>query len=103
MSDIRVIVQYTAQPGKAEPALMAITALVQAVLSTEPDCGGIQILQNQTEPERITLVERWPNREIFLGPHMQQPHIRAFIECAGELLAGPPDISFHAVVEGESA
>ena len=30
MSDIRVIVQYTAQPGKAEPALMAITVDTEA-------------------------------------------------------------------------
>jgi quinol monooxygenase YgiN len=56
------------------------------------------VLRDQNAPERITLIERWPNRDIFLGPHMQQPHIRAFIESAGTLLAGPPDISFHAVI-----
>jgi quinol monooxygenase YgiN len=36
-----------------------------------------------------------PGKDV--GPHMQQPHLRSFIERAGSFLAGPPDISFwHA-------
>ena len=99
MSETLVIVQYTAQTGKAPAALTAIRALVREVISGEPACGGIEILQELDAPERITLVEPWPSREVFLGPHMQQSHIQDFIRGAGELLAGPPQISFHAVVE----
>lgn len=99
MPEMIVIVQYTAHAGKAPTALAAIRALVQAVVSGEPACGGIQILQEPDTPERITLIERWPSREVFLGPHMQQPHIQDFIRGAGEFLAGPPQISFHAEVE----
>lgn len=99
MSETVVIVQYTALAEKAPTALAAIRALVRAVVSGEPACGGIQILQEPDAPERIMLIERWPSREVFLGPHMQQPHIQDFIRGAGELLAGPPQISFHAVVE----
>jgi len=99
MSETVVIVQYTALAEKAPTALAAIRALVRAVVSGEPACGGIEILQELDAPERITLIERWPSREVFLGPHMQQPHIQDFIRGAGEFLAGPPQISFHAVVE----
>ena len=49
------------------------------------------------DPGRFTLIEQWPSQEMFLGPHMQQPHIQSFIQQAGLFLAGPPDISFwHA-------
>lgn len=97
MPSIVVVVRYCAQPGKALDALTAVRELVATVLSTEPACAGIEILQNLDNPEAITLVERWPDRGAFLGPHMQQPHIQAFIQSAGALLAGPPDISFHSI------
>ena len=31
---------------------------------------------------RVTLLERWTSRVAFPGPHMQQPHIQAFIREA---------------------
>ena len=97
MSETVVVVSYRALPGQSDTARRAIADLVGAVLSREPDCGGITILQDSDDPARIMLIERWPGKEIFLGPHMQQPHIQSFIQEAGAFLAGPPDISFwHA-------
>ena len=92
-----VLVRYVAQPGKALDALTAIRDLVATVLSKESACAGIEILQELDKPESITLIERWPDPATFLGPHMQQPHIQAFIQSAGALLAGPPDISFYSI------
>ena len=94
MSETVVIVKYTALPGQADAAEHAIAALVATVLSTEADCGGITVLRDANDPARLMLIERWPSRDVFLGPHMQQPHIQAFIQQAGAFLAGPPDISF---------
>ncbi len=94
MRDIVVMVVYRAQPGCADVALRAIAALVAAVLRNEPACGGIRLLQDLDTPDRITLLEQWPSREAFLGPHLQQPHIQTFIAGAGAFLAGPPDITF---------
>ena len=96
MSYIVVVVRYIAQPGKALDALTSVRDLVATVLTIESACAGIEILQELDNPESITLVERWPDRAAFLGPHMQQPHIQAFIQSAGAFLAGPPDISFHS-------
>ena len=79
----------------AANALEHIKKLVATVLATEDNCAGIDVLQDIDIPERITLVERWPDRETFLGPHMQQPHIQEFIQSAGAFLAGPPEITFH--------
>lgn len=94
MSETVVLVSYQAMPGRAETARQELGELVATVLATEPDCGGITLLQGSNDAARFMLIERWPSQEIFLGPHMQEPHIRSFIERAGAFLAGPPDISF---------
>ena len=91
-----VVVRYMAQPGKALDALTSVRDLVTTVLAIEPACAGIEILQDLDNPESIALIERWPDRATFLGPHMQQPHIQAFIQSTRSFLAGPPDISFHS-------
>ncbi|WP_136259175.1 GFA family protein [Rhodanobacter lindaniclasticus] len=101
---IVVLVHYRALPDQAAAATRAISALIATVQSVEPDCAGITMLQDAADPARITLIERWPGRAAFLGPHMQQPHIQSFIRSAEALLAGPPDISFwHPVDKGDAA
>ena len=98
MSEAIVIVSYRSLPDQSDAAKRAIVALVAAVLSREPGCGGITLLQDANDPTQFTLIERWPSQALFLGPHMEQPHIQSFIQGAGAFLAGPPDISFwHAV------
>lgn len=99
MSRTVVMVGYRALPGQEEAARRGISALVATVRSVEPDCGGIRMLQDLVDPARITLVEHWPSSEFFLGPHMQQPHIQAFMRSAGAFLAGPPDISFWQAMD----
>lgn len=89
-----VIVRYTAQAGREEQALTAISKLVATVRSNEPQTSGITILQDAADKTKITLIEHWPSQELFLGPHMQQPHIQQFIQSSRGFLAGPPDISF---------
>ena len=94
MNDITVMVSYRLQPVQVQTALSAIRSLVSSVLTTEPDCKGIEILQEHSDQTRVTLLERWTSRDAFLGPHMQQPHIHAFIREAESFLGGPPEISF---------
>jgi len=95
-----VIVSYRALPDHADLARREIAALVATVKASEPDCGGITMLQDSTDPAALTLIEDWPSKEVFLGPHMQQAHIQAFMRSAGSFLAGPPDISFWQPVDG---
>ncbi|MBK8727010.1 MAG: antibiotic biosynthesis monooxygenase [Holophagaceae bacterium] len=97
MSETIVIVRYRSLPDQADTARRELGALVATVLAREPECGGITLLQDAQDPTGFTLLEHWPSQALFLGPHMQQPHLQAFIQGAGAFLAGPPDISFwHA-------
>ncbi len=97
---IMVLVKYLAQPGKDQVALQALSALVATVRSSELECRGISILRDAAVPGTIMLVEHWSDHATFVGPHMQQLHIQAFMEQAGDFLAGPPDISFWQAVSG---
>jgi len=95
-----VLVKYSAQPGQEEKALAEISKLAATVQASEPECQGITVIQDFSDKSKITLIERWPSQELFLGPHMQKPHIQAFIKSASSFLAGPPEISFWRPVSG---
>ena len=100
MSGTTVVVSYRVLPDQVDTALREIGSLIATVQAIEPDCRGITMLQNANDSSRITLIELWPSQDVFLGPHMQQPHIQTFIQAAGAFLAGPPDISFWNNVGG---
>jgi quinol monooxygenase YgiN len=91
---VTVLIVYRTQPGKADAGLGALTGLVRTVVAEEPACLGIAIHQDDSDPTRILLLEEWSDKASYVGPHMQTPHIRSFIESAPGLFAGPPDISF---------
>ncbi len=99
-SGVVVLVEYSIQPGQELTALREISKLVATVEALEPECGGIEIIQDTSDKTKITLIERWPSQELFLGPHMQKAHIQSFISRAGAFLAGPPEISFWHPVGG---
>ena len=91
---VTVLIVYQAQPGKADDGLAALAALVATVVAQESACLGITIHQDVSDPTRILLNEVWIDKASYVGPHMQTPHICAFIERAPGFFAGPPDISF---------
>lgn len=93
---IIVLIRYTAQPGKVPEATSALTELIETVVREEEDCIGITMHAGLDDPGMILLHEEWTSREAYLGPHMQTPHLRAFIDRAAELVAGPPEITFWA-------
>lgn len=86
---------FTRKAHSAKVAgLAALSALVKKLVAEEPACLGITVLQDVADPTRILLHEEWVDRESYVGPHMQTTHLRAFMERAPGLFAGPPDISF---------
>ena len=91
---VTVVLVYRAHAGKGEEGLAALSRLVATVVAEEPDCLGIRVHRDLSDPDRILLLEEWTSREAYLGPHFQTPHLKAFIEGAPSLFQGPPDISF---------
>ncbi|MBC8088235.1 MAG: antibiotic biosynthesis monooxygenase [Phycisphaerae bacterium] len=101
-SPVVVTIRYNAQPAQATPALNALTSLIKTVVSSEADCLGIQVLQDPDDETRILLYERWTSREAYAGPHMQTPHLGAFMVAARELFAGPPTIEYWHLKSDET-
>jgi quinol monooxygenase YgiN len=91
---VTVVIIYRAQPGKGAAARAALGSLISTVLAEEPDCLGITTLQDVGDGTRFLLYERWTSQAAYTGPHMQTPHIQAFIQGAAAIFAGPPDITF---------
>lgn len=91
---VTILVTYRAQSGAADVAVRELTELIATVVATEPDCRGIRLYQDPTDPTRILLSELWTSRAAYLGPHMQTKHLTRFIERAPAFLAGPPEIGF---------
>ena len=93
-TQVIVVIAYRAQPGKGPAARAALTGIIASVLAKEPDCLGIELLQDTGDDTRVLLDETWTSQAAYTGPHMQTPHIKTFIEAAAGLFTGPPDISF---------
>jgi quinol monooxygenase YgiN len=91
---VTVLIRYRAQPGKGDAAKAALAPLIRTVRAREADCLGITTLQDAADDTRFLLYERWTSQEAYTGPHMQTPHIQAFIRGAAAIFAGPPEITF---------
>ena len=50
--------------------------------------------QDVDDPNRLLLVEYWESKEAFMGPHLQTPHMQAFLERANGFLAAAPEFRF---------
>jgi quinol monooxygenase YgiN len=53
--------------------------------------------QSQTDPALFVFYENWTS-EAHLDAHSKSPHIQSFRKVAGEILAGPVEITKWQVV-----
>jgi quinol monooxygenase YgiN len=95
---IVVLIAFTILPGKESLATQVMTSLIATVRKKEPACTGITMIRDAADPTRVLLYELWPDRDGYMGPHMETPHIKAFQAQAGELFVGVPEISFWTTV-----
>lgn len=93
-NDVTVVIRYEAKPGMAGTAVRELTALINTVVKEESACRGIWMHQDTGTPEKLLLVEHWTSQEAYTGPHMQAPHLTAFVGRAFEFMAEPPEITF---------
>jgi len=97
---IVVLISFQIQRGRESLATQVMTSLIATVRREEPACSGITMIRDAADPTRVLLYELWPDRESYMGPHMETPHIKAFKAQADELFAGPPEITFWNMVAG---
>ncbi|MBO9662668.1 putative quinol monooxygenase [Dokdonella sp.] len=93
-SPVTVVITCSIRPGKLDVARRELAAVIDKVMLLEPACRGIRVHENPEQSQRWLIVERWDSREAFTGPHMQQPHMQAFLETAATFLDGEADFAF---------
>jgi quinol monooxygenase YgiN len=91
---VTVVITCQIQPGKAENARQEFSAIIKTVVTNEAACHGIHLHLDPENPDRLLLIEYWDSKEAFTGPHMQTPHMQAFLQRAQTFLAGTPDFGF---------
>jgi quinol monooxygenase YgiN len=89
-----VVISCQAQPGKSDLVRKEFSALIRAVLASEPACLGIWFHQNLDDETKFLMYERWTDRTAYVGPHMQTSHMQAFVQKAPNMFAGTPTITF---------
>lgn len=94
-----VVIAYQTLPDKIDAGHQELADLIKVVVATEPDCLGIRMHRDTSDPTKILLWEEWTTEEAFKGPHSETPHLTAFRARARNLYAGPPVIGYWRETE----
>ena len=97
MTKIRVVAHLTSKPGTVEETRAALEGFIEPTRA-EAGCVYYELMQNNDDPTDFTFVEEWESDDT-LDAHLESPHILAFKERAGELLACDPDIRRYTLIK----
>jgi quinol monooxygenase YgiN len=94
---LTVIAHVRAKPGQE----LRVRELLKRLLTptrAEAGCINYDLHQSQTDPALFLFYENWAS-EAHLEAHARSPHIRSLRKVAGEVLAGPIEITkWQAVI-----
>jgi len=93
-----VVITCNIQPGKAKLAREEFSDIIKTVVTNEAACHGIDLHLDPENSDRLLLIEYWDSKDAFTGPHMQTPHMQAFLQRAESFLAGAPDFGYWRVL-----
>ena len=93
---IRVVAHLTSKPETIDETRATLEGFVDPTRA-EIGCVYYELMQNNADPTDFTFVEEWESNET-LDAHLESPHILAFKERAGDLLACDPDIRRYRLV-----
>ena len=93
---LTVIAHIRAKPGQESRVRQVLQGLVSATRA-EAGCINYDLHQSQTDPALFVFYENWTS-EAHLDAHSKSPHIQSFRKVAGEILAGPVEITKWQVV-----
>ena len=94
---IRVVAHLTSKPDTIDDTRQALEAFIVPTRG-EDGCIYYELMQNNDDPTDFTFVEEWESNET-LNAHLESPHISAFKERAGDLLACDPDIRRYKLLK----
>jgi quinol monooxygenase YgiN len=93
-NSVTIVITCQIDPSKIEVARREVAAIIATVVAKEATCRGIHLHEDVDDPNRLVLVEYWDSKDTFTGPHMQTPHMQAFLQHATTFLVGPPEFRY---------
>ncbi len=102
INPVTVVITCAIQPGKVGSARQALETNIKTVLREEPTCHGIRVHDDPKNPHRLLIIESWDSEAAFTGPHMQTPHMQAFLKTAAEFLDGTAEFGFWREIIAEN-
>ena len=93
---LTVVARLRAKRGMEDRLREELLSLVSHTRSEE-GCVRYDLHQGADDPGLFLFYEIWSGRDAW-DSHMDQPRLRAFAESAGDLLAGPIDITLWSVI-----
>ena len=97
MAKIRVVAHLTSKPETIAETRAALEGFIDPTRA-EDGCILYVLMQNNDDPTDFTFVEEWESDET-LDAHLESPHLSAFKERAGDLLACDPDIRRYTLIK----
>jgi quinol monooxygenase YgiN len=91
---VTVLIACPIVSDKMDLARREFTDIISTVVTKESACHSIRLQQDLDDPYRLLFIEEWDSKEAFTGPHMQTPHMQAFLQRAQGFLAGAPEFRF---------
>lgn len=91
---VTVVITCAIKPEMVDLARRELEGVIRTVMAQERACHGIRVLVDPKAPQRLLIIEQWDSEEAFNGPHMQTPHMQAFLKTAETFLDGAADFSF---------
>lgn len=91
---VTVVITCLIKAEKLDDAKAELEAVGRKVMEREPGCHGIRICDDPDDPRRLLIIEEWDSKEIFMGPHMQTPHMQDFMKTAESFLDGAAEFTF---------
>jgi quinol monooxygenase YgiN len=90
MPNYEVIALFTPADGREDAVHAGLASLI-APSRAEPGNRAYTIRRTSATPPRYAVIETYRDAAAFEA-HSATPHVTAFLERAGELLAGPPEV-----------
>ncbi len=96
MAKVTVVARAKAQPEKVEELKKELLLLVREVRKEE-GCLNYDLHQENANPSTFLFYENWKDMKA-LETHRTQPHMKAFVSKAKDLLAAPLEVTLCTMV-----
>jgi (4S)-4-hydroxy-5-phosphonooxypentane-2,3-dione isomerase len=86
MNKFVLVVEFQVKPERLAEFDERIAVNANASVANEPGCRQFDVLRALDDPCRVVLYEVYDSEDAF-KMHLDQPHTKAFLEAAKELVA----------------